>query len=123
FFRGAPRADGERKDITWLQPSGDEMTDSAWQDPELRTLGALLAGDQLRSPDPLGNRRVDSSFVLYLHAGSEPVDVVLPVDGAQHYVTVFRTDARPSAVPVQPGEKVRLADHAFALLEVYPRPS
>ncbi len=118
FFEGKPRGGIGRKDITWLDSSGQEMTERTWLEPGTRTLGIFLAGDQLRAVDEPGRRRHDTSYVLWLHAGSEPVHVVLPEHWADHYLEVVRTDvSRCSAQPWKPGEAVPLLDHTFALFE------
>jgi glycogen operon protein len=117
FFEGKPIGGGNRKDITWLDPAGEEMGWPGWLDSGLATLGVFLAGDQLRSVDQHGNRRRDTSYLLWLHGGDEPVDVTLPKPWADRYVEVFRTDATPSGQGHLPGEKVRLPDHTLALFE------
>jgi glycogen operon protein len=122
FFEGKPLGADGRKDITWLQASGQEMTESAWLDGNTSTLGVFLAGDQLRSVDPRGQRRHDTSYVFWLHDGTDPVDVVLPAAWADHYVEVVRTDAQATGDTYKPGESVRLLDHAFALFEAVTSP-
>jgi glycogen operon protein len=42
FATGAPSAEGELRDITWLQVSGKEMTPEVWTNIETRCFGALL---------------------------------------------------------------------------------
>jgi glycogen debranching enzyme GlgX len=117
FFEGMPLPDGTRKDISWLQPTGDEMTGEAWADSGAQTLGVFLAGDALRAHTPQGVRMHDTSYVMWLHAGGSPVDITLPKAWADHYVTVFRSDAAPDAEPLEPGSSLTLLDHTFALFE------
>jgi glycogen operon protein len=126
FFEGKPIDGGARKDITWLHPSGDEMTAAAWHDAGLATLGVFIAGDQLRMVDERGRRHSDTSYVSWLHAGDEPADVVLPARWADHYVELVRTDrldrrglwAEASAsASLRPGSAVRLEHHTLALYE------
>ncbi len=118
FFAGkATDATGGGKDITWLTPSGDEMRQADWLDSSATTLGVFLAGDQLRTVDRRGVRRRDTSYLLWLHAGSEPVEVTLPEAWADHYVEVVRTDVALSAEPWKPGSSVLLLDHTVALFE------
>jgi glycogen debranching enzyme GlgX len=131
FFDGRPLhpvaegADGSGgdKDVTWLTPAGVEMTEADWQDSSLATLGIFLAGDQLRAVDRQGVRRRDTSYLIWLHAASERVDVRLPPEWADHYVEVVRTDSaelRPT--PWAPGSTVSLLDHTVALFEALPHP-
>lgn len=119
FFEGKPLdGSGSRKDITWLQPSGEEMDDDAWMDLGRTTLGVFLAGDQLRSTDKKGVRRHDTSYVLWLHSGAAPVDVHLPSAWAREYVEVVRTDRLDDPNQThEAGATIRLESRTLALLE------
>ena len=44
FFSGEPLPGTATKDVTWIRPDGEEMTDEDWADPENRTIGLLLSG-------------------------------------------------------------------------------
>ncbi len=80
WFEGRPTMTGGPKDLAWLHPAGREMTTDDWHDESLRTLGMFVLGTPLRSPGPRGEQQSDRSFVLYFHAGPDPVDVVLPTN-------------------------------------------
>ena len=100
------------------------MTDDEWMDPGQSTLGVFLAGDQLRSTDNKGERRQDTSYLLWLHAGAEPVDVHLPSPWANRYVEVLRTDRLDAtdSPSHDAGATVRLDARTLALFEavIYP---
>jgi glycogen operon protein len=117
YFEGTPLNNTGRKDIMWLQPSGEEMDEEAWHDAGASTLGVFLAGDALRAVNAKGERKSDTSYVIWLHAGSEPVDVTLPEDWADHYLEVVRTDAPTGTERLKPGSTVTLLDRSFALFE------
>ncbi len=78
WFEGRPTMVGGPKDLVWLHPSGREMTGDDWHDGALRTLAMFVLGRPLRSPGPRGEQQTDASFVLWLHAGDDAVDVLLP---------------------------------------------
>ncbi len=132
FFVGTALDERGRKDITWLHPDGTEMTTDDWHDPTLTTLGVFLSGDTLKGANAVGEPRQDASYVLFMHAGDDPVDVTLPEAFAERYMTVFRTDADldldPDSAfrggePVAAGAATTLLDRTFALFEVLsPRP-
>ncbi|HEY7042053.1 MAG TPA: glycogen debranching protein GlgX [Nocardioidaceae bacterium] len=125
FFAGTPLGSNGRKDISWLRPDGSEMTVDDWQDPTRSTLGVFLAGDALRGVNAVGERTHDTSYVLWLHAGTAPVDVTLPKALADAYVTVLRTDQDLDALDdlfdsgerLRAGSTVTLLDRTFALFE------
>ncbi|PZF81621.1 glycogen debranching protein GlgX [Jiangella anatolica] len=78
FFDGVPVVEGGRKDIAWFAPSGAEMTEAEWHDQGLRTLGMYLNGGGIRSRGVRGEPILDDSFLLYLHAGADDLEVRLP---------------------------------------------
>jgi glycogen debranching enzyme GlgX len=127
FFAGTPTGHNGRKDITWVQGDGTEMTEEGWLDPTRSTLGAFLAGDAIRGADAVGERRQDTSYLLWLHAGGEPVDVVLPPGLAERYTLVMRTDGDLDAIDQifdeaateAAGTALTLLDRTFALYEAH----
>ena len=95
--------------------------------PDPATLGVFLAGDALRAADAVGELRHDTSYLLWLHAGSEPIDVVLPPGLAERYKVVLRTDGDLDAIDqtfdgaaTEPaGATLTLLDRTFALFEAH----
>jgi isoamylase len=76
FFQG-PRV----KDIVWLTPSGHEMTDEEWHQPETRCLGLYLQGDATNEDDDRGRPVVDDDFILLLNSHHEQIPFLLPLPG------------------------------------------
>jgi glycogen operon protein len=118
FFRGSPIDDAGIKDIAWFTPGGTEMSYADWASPAARTLGVYLSGQALRSHGPRGERMVDDSFLLVLHAGDERCEIRLPASPwAAAYDVVVDTSEQ-----LQPGEvfdatkPVTLADRSLLLL-------
>jgi isoamylase len=54
FFRGHHVNGGRRKDLTWLRPDGEEMTEVDWHQPFGRVLGMFVAGDAFEEHDERG---------------------------------------------------------------------
>ena len=54
FFQGRPIHGEDIKDISWFDPSGEEMTEEAWQTGYARCLGVRLAGDLIGEADEQG---------------------------------------------------------------------
>ncbi|MFC7752829.1 glycogen debranching protein GlgX [Tsukamurella soli] len=79
FFRGRPIRSGDQvRDIAWLTPSGDEMTEADWDSGFGKSLAAFLNGQGIEEPDARGERVVDDSFLLCFNAHYEDIDFVLP---------------------------------------------
>jgi glycogen operon protein len=116
FFEGRSAEPGGRKDLAWFAPTGAEMTDADWFDAGRATLGMFFAGDAIRALGPRGERVVDTSYLIWLHAGDEPVDVTLPGDQwAARYEPVLGT-APPSARAHAPGERLTLGARSLVVL-------
>ena len=94
FFEGH-RLDDGAKDLAWFAADGQEMGDEDWSSPTVKTLGMYLAGQGIRTRGPRGQRIVDDSFLVLLHAGAEDQIFVLPgPPWGESYVVEIDT-ARP----------------------------
>ncbi|WP_407716997.1 glycogen debranching protein GlgX [Jiangella alkaliphila] len=120
FFEGVPVVEGGRKDIAWFAPSGAEMTEAEWHDGSLRTLGMYLNGEGIRSRGVRGEPILDESFLLYVHAGADDLDVRLPGRfWATSYEVVLDTAAAGTdGRRHRAAARVRLAGRSCLLLRV-----
>jgi len=78
FLQGRSVTGSGVPDVWWFRPDGRRMTRRDWQDPELRTLGVFLNGDELHETTARGEPIGDESFLLLLNAHYEPVPWALP---------------------------------------------
>ncbi|MDP8923268.1 MAG: glycogen debranching protein GlgX [Chloroflexota bacterium] len=78
FFQGRRIRGSEVKDLTWLDPSGEEMTDEQWETPSTRAFGLRMAGDLINELDEHGDRVQGDSLMLLLNAWHESVPFVIP---------------------------------------------
>ncbi|MBI4459633.1 MAG: glycogen debranching protein GlgX [Acidobacteria bacterium] len=78
FFQGRKIRGVGVKDISWFEPSGKEMDDTAWSSDFVRSLGVLLYGDQIGETDEEGNPLVGDSLFILLNAHYETIRFVLP---------------------------------------------
>jgi isoamylase len=80
FFHGQVIPGTEVKDVSWIHPSGREMTDHDWNDASLQTLIALIRGEAgSRFLTEEGEPEPDDSFLVILHSGHEPARVAVPM--------------------------------------------
>jgi glycogen operon protein len=77
FFAGEPARPGGLRDLAWFTPDGVEMTERDWFAPA-RTLGMFLSGLDIRERGPRGERVLDDSFLVVLHALPEGARFRLP---------------------------------------------
>jgi glycogen debranching enzyme GlgX len=92
-FSGTPNIVGGPKDLSWIHPSGREMTEQDWFDTHAHGIGMLVSGNPLRSPGPRGEQQRDKTFLIWLNGG-EDVEVSLPSEPApQKYEVVLSTSS------------------------------
>ena len=82
FFQGRSIKGTAIKDILWLNPNGNELTDEEWQHSFARCLGLFLSGEGLDERDRQGRPVVDDSFLLLLNAHSDAIPFWLPAIGS-----------------------------------------
>ena len=99
FFSGRPAqaGPGGLRDIIWLTPSGQEMTDADWHAGYARSLAVFLNGDAITEPGTRGEPVRDTHFLLLFNAHSDPVRFVLPgTEHADSWHVVVDTATLPS---------------------------
>jgi len=95
FFSGRALGGDGVKDLAWFGPDGTEISGGQWFDPGLSTLGMYLDGGGIRTRGPRGERVVDDSFLLLLHADADDQELVLPGEPwATSYEVVVDTAQR-----------------------------
>jgi glycogen debranching enzyme GlgX len=117
-FAGTPVLAGGAKDLTWLHPSGREMSVRDWYDESLRTVGMFVNGNPLRSPGRHGEQQHDASFLIWLNSDPEPVEITLPPnDWEQHGEVVVSTDTgHPTGTELSAGETLTLEARSVLVL-------
>ena len=90
FLRGEKSNDSEMKDIQWLTPDGNEITEEEWQAPDTKTLGFILSGDALDEYNEKGELRTDDTFLVWMNFDHENVQCTIPtiIDGVKWEVVI-----------------------------------
>jgi isoamylase len=76
FLNGKYNEDAGVKDITWLNPAGNEMTDEEWQDGNARSIGMVLDGRAQVSG--VRERGQDTTLMVMINAYHEGVEFDVP---------------------------------------------
>ncbi len=86
FFQGRPLHGVGVKDLVWLRPDGQEMSDEEWEHEHARCLGVHFSGAAVHEVDRKGRTLVDDDFLLLFNAHHDAVAFVVPSlgDGAWH---------------------------------------
>ena len=105
------------KDLVWLRPDGQEMTDEDWHQPAAYTLGLFLAG-VLTEQDERGRQLRDANFLVLLNAKADPVSFVLPKfnNGDAAWAVEVDTDNTASHGHHASAEAYSLAGRSLVLL-------
>jgi isoamylase len=78
YFHGRSIRGAEAKDIYWLDATGREMTDEAWNAPSVHSLGILMVGNVLDEVDERGRQVRGDTMLILLNAHADTVEFALP---------------------------------------------
>jgi isoamylase len=78
FFQGRPIKGANVKDVLWLNPAGNEMSEDQWRDASVRCMGMFLSGQGLDETDERGRKLGDENFLVLLNAHHEDIEFTLP---------------------------------------------
>ncbi len=83
FFQGRSIRGSGIKDISFFEPSGQEMTDEAWATDFVRCLGVRLAGDNIDEVDANGQKIFGDTLLFLANAHHDAIPFTLPVTAGQ----------------------------------------
>ncbi len=106
------------KDITWINPDGNEVSDEAWTSPWSRAIGLLLNGKTLQVTDEDGNWVIDDSFLLLVNAADSGVEFNLPASPSGNpWCQVIDTEnVDDPFAEIWNGDKVIVGPRSFKLM-------
>ena len=92
FFRGRAIRGAGVRDVDWLEPSGREMTDEAWNAGFVRSLGVRLDGRAIDEVDERGRPVAGDTLLLLLNGHHEAVPFTLPEERLrEHWICLVDT--------------------------------
>jgi len=120
FFQGRNIRGAGIKDIVWLKPDGQEMTEQEWNQEFARSLGVVLSGEALDEVDERGERIRDENFLLLLNAHFEEIPFVLSTLPSENgwYVMLDTScqTSRDASTFYRSGDSYPLQPRSLALL-------
>jgi isoamylase len=124
FFEGVPTG-GPVTDIAWFTPAGKEMDDDAWRADRPGAVAVFLNGDGIPTPDALGERVLDDSFVLLFNAGPDTTSFKVPAGKwGKSWQRVIDTAEFPlpeDAAPIAGGSTLQLIGRSTVVLRRVPK--
>ena len=120
FYQDRSIRHSDVKDIVWIRPDGQEMTDEEWTSGWVRCLGVMLNGETLDHVDEKGERIKDDTFLIMLNCHDEPIKFFMPA-GPQEaswevVVDTNRPDLDLHAETVAIGDPIELVPHGLVLV-------
>ncbi len=122
FFHGRRIRGSDIKDISWFGPSGQEMSDEAWNAARVNCLGVRLAGDMIGDVDDRGEPITGDTLLLLLNSHHEGIAFNLPVSQPQtaweRMVDTAHPEAKASLFGA--GERYLLQGRSVVLMRLRP---
>ena len=118
FFQGRAIHGEDIQDISWFEPSGQEMTEEAWNAGYVRCLGVRMAGDLIGDMDERGEPIVGDTVLLLLNAHHEAIAFTLPATREGQPWERLLDTADPQGKPIQctGGQQYALQGRALVVL-------
>ena len=122
FFLGRPINGANVPDISWFQPSGEEMSDEAWNAGFTQCLGVLLPGDLICDVDERGGPIIGDSIVLLVNASHQPIPFTLPSCGENQEWERLNDTAAPEVATMKckSGEQYESNGRSIVILRSTP---
>ena len=99
YFSGRPIRGAGIKDISWLRPDSQEMSDEDWSDEAFHAFAIRLYGAAAEHVDEQNRPIVADTLVVLMNSSDDPVDFALPrTVGRVRWRLAFDT-ADPDATP------------------------
>ena len=122
YFQGRSIRGGGVKDVAWLAPDGREMTDEAWNDDFVRSLGMLLSGNAIEEVDERGERITGDTLLVLLNAHTDKVPFTMPpLEADQQWQRLLDTVEEQAAErSYKPGIRYPLQGRSVAVFRLVP---
>ena len=114
FLTGAVGSDG-LKDVAWIRPDGEEMTDADWGDASNHVLGMMISGRASDEVDDLGRPVFGETLLALLNGGGRSRRFFLPRPASPGFWQELMNTARPGARVPRAGS-VSLVAHSVIVL-------
>jgi isoamylase len=121
FLSGIYNEELDVKDVTWLTPSGDEMTPENWEDPNARCISILLDGRA--QPTGIRRRGTDVTLLMIMNAHNDVVKCTLPeVVGGEAWMCHVDTNQPDLDTPAEFsfGKVYTVTAHSLLLFQLRP---
>jgi glycogen operon protein len=117
FFQGRAIHGEDIQDITWFEPSGEEMSEETWKAGYVRCLGMQLAGDLIGDVDERGEPIAGETILLLMNAHYEAIPFLLPATQEGHqWERLLDTAEQGEPLKYTGGQSYTLHGRSMAIL-------
>jgi isoamylase len=118
FFLGRAIRGSDIKDLSFFNPSGQDMSDADWNAGYVKCLGVRLAGDLINDENDRGEPIVGDTLLLLLNAHWEPIPFTLPETSEGHvwHPALDTADSSPCERLYRGKDQYPLRDRSFVVL-------
>jgi glycogen operon protein len=120
FYQDRSIRRSDVKDIMWIRPDGQEMTDEEWTAGWVRCLGVMLNGETLDHVDEKGESMIDNTFLIMLNCHHEPIQFYVPAgpQGSPWEVVIDtnRPDLPVGSHVLNAGEPIELVRQSLVMI-------
>jgi glycogen operon protein len=118
FFKGRALRGSDITDISFFNPSGQEMSDADWNAGYVKCMGVRLAGDLIDDEDERGEPIVGETLLVLYNAHHEPLPFTLPETKPEHHWErlIDTADDDGETLALTGGEPYPLQDRSLAVL-------
>jgi glycogen operon protein len=117
FFQGRAIHGEDVQDITWFEPSGEEMSEETWKAGYVRCLGMQLAGDLIGDVDERGEPIAGETILLLMNAHYEAIPFLLPATQEGHqWERLLDTAEQGEPLKYTGGQSYTLHGRSMAIL-------
>ena len=118
FFQRRPIYGQDIQDITWFEPSGQEMTEETWTTGYARCLGVRLAGDLIGDVDERGEEVMGDTLLLLMNAHHDAIPFTLPSlqEGQQWECLLDTADPQDTPLPYTGEQPYQLLGRTMVVL-------
>ena len=123
FFQGRELRGSGIKDISFFDLSGAEMNDEQWAEPNARSIGIRLAGDEIGDLNDRGEPIRGDTLLLLFNSHWEELPFTLPAARQEHVWESMLDTARPEDPPkmYEPGQQFPLFGRSVVVLHTVTR--
>src|SRR5205807_1277402 len=104
FFQGRGLRGSDIRDVSFFEPSGEEMTDEAWSAGFVRCLGVRWAGNLIGELDERGEVITGDTLFILMNAHHETIPFTLPPHEADAYWDLLLQTADVTQEELHPGQ-------------------